>query len=75
MKTQQTIQALNAQLATAVSILDVAAQELQLEWDDIPTVAGINVTMADIMRDLKDAMNAGNMAEYMENSVCWPKGF
>ena len=75
MTTQQSIIAINAQFATAVSILDVAAQELQSEWDEIPTVAGVNVTMADIMRDLRDAMNAGNMAEYMANSVCWPKGF
>ena len=75
MTTQQSIIAINAQLATAVSILDVAAQELQSEWDEIPTVVGVNVAMADVMRDLKDAMNAGNMVEYMSNSVCWPKGF
>ncbi len=75
MKTQQSISAINAQLSTAVSILDVAAAELQSEWDEIPTVAGVNVTMADVMRDLKDAMAAGNMVEYMSNSVCWPKGF
>ncbi len=75
MTKQQSISAINAQFATAVSILDVAAAELQSEWDEIPTVAGVNVTMSDIMRDLRDAMQAGNMVEYMSNSVCWPKGF
>ncbi len=75
MTKQQSISAINAQFATAVSILDVAAAELQSEWDEIPTVAGVNVTMSDIMRDLKDAMQAGNMVEYMSSSVCWPKGF
>jgi hypothetical protein len=73
MNNKQSIQAMNAQLASAVSILDVAADELQNEWDAIPTVAGVNVPMRDLMRDLADSVATGNLTEYMANCTQWPR--
>ena len=56
MENQQSIAAINAQFATAVSIVETLAGEVQDEWDDVPTVITRTIAMAELMQELREVV-------------------
>ena len=54
MTNQQSIAAINAQFATAVSIVETLACEVQDEWDDVPTVITKIISTAELARELRE---------------------
>lgn len=56
MSNQQSISAVNAQFATAVSIVETLACEVQDEWDNVPTVITRTIAMAELMQELREVV-------------------
>lgn len=51
---KQTIEAINAQFATAVSIVETLACEVQDEWDNVPTVITRLISTAELAQELRE---------------------
>lgn len=54
MSNQQSIAAVNAQFATAVSIVETLAGEVQDEWDSVPTVITRIISTAELAQELRE---------------------